>query len=304
MGGVTTYFHWDAFGNLVQENDTQNNSIAYYYDPSGNPVGFIRNGDVNQKYICHTNMRGDIVSITDGTDTIQAQYSYDPWGTPTSYTGTMTQPLRYAGYYYDEETGLYYLKSRYYSPATGRFTTKDGYGYVRYEDPKTLNLYVYCGNNPVNFNDPTGSSWVTDAVEGLVNWLDGLLGDAGDGVSEGGKALSDCYDSLPSIFGGLKYAFTETGQYLTSSQAITAYLQTGGTVILVCGGPAKEGLPFLSSELRFAATYVKGKTYVYAYEANMVAENVADMIDSGTPPSTPGGFIWETGSIIYNRLKR
>ncbi len=101
-------------------------------------------------------MRGDIVSITDGTDTIQAQYSYDPWGTPTSYMGTMTQPLRYAGYYLDEETGLYYLKSRYYSPEIGRFITEDGYGYIKYSNPQTLNLYGYCGNNPVNTTDPFG----------------------------------------------------------------------------------------------------------------------------------------------------
>lgn len=138
----------------------------------------------------------------------------------------------------------------------------------------------------------------------FFGWVCDLISAAGDGFSDGGQALGDCYNSLPQDFEGLRMAFTETGEYLTSSQAITAYLQTGGTVILVCGGPAKEGLSFLASELRFAATYVKGKTYVYAYEANMVAENVADMIDSGTPPSTPGGFIWETGSIIYNRLKR
>lgn len=66
------------------------------------------------------------------------------------------QPFRYAGYYYDDETGLYYLQSRYYSPILGRFLTKDDPSFIKYESPQTLNLYSYCGNNPVNFNDPTG----------------------------------------------------------------------------------------------------------------------------------------------------
>ena len=77
-------------------------------------------------------------------------YKYDPWGCPLNNPTNVLQPFRYAGYYYDEETGLYYLKSRYYSPTMGRFLTRDGYGYVNYGNPQTLNLYSYCRNNPVN----------------------------------------------------------------------------------------------------------------------------------------------------------
>ena len=77
-------------------------------------------------------------------------------------------PFRYRGYFYDEETGLYYLKTRYYDPETGRFITIDG---IEYLDPETingLNLYAYCGNNPVMNVDPTGTFFLTALLIGLI----------------------------------------------------------------------------------------------------------------------------------------
>ena len=154
VSGVTTNFVWDTFGNLVRET-TGGNFNIYSYDTNGNLIGFNKNSQ--NYYIYHTNLRGDIVTVTDYNNVIQAQYNYDPWGTQTSYTGTLTQPFRYAGYYFDSETGLYYCKGRYYSPTLGRFLTKDSYGYISQRNPQTLNLYSYCGNNPVNRVDPNGN---------------------------------------------------------------------------------------------------------------------------------------------------
>jgi RHS repeat-associated protein len=152
---LTTNFHWDTFGNLIRESDTSGQTTCfYYYSPNGNLVGLKKNG---QTYIIHNNQRGDVVSITDVNGNIVNQYHYDPWGNIISSSGTLSQPFRYAGYYFDEETGLYYLKSRYYSPTLGRFLTKDGIGYIRTSDPRTLNLYAYVGNDPVNKTDPNGN---------------------------------------------------------------------------------------------------------------------------------------------------
>lgn len=91
-------------------------------------------------------------------------------------------PFRYRSYFYDEETGLYYLKTRYYDPETGRFITIDG---IEYLDPETingLNLYAYCGNNPVMNVDPTGEIFFLFAL--LIGVVTGaLMGGVVGGVS-------------------------------------------------------------------------------------------------------------------------
>ncbi len=65
-------------------------------------------------------------------------------------------PLRYRGYYYDNETGLYYLQSRYYNPDIGRFISSDSFDYIDADEKFTINAYGYCANNPIAYSDPTG----------------------------------------------------------------------------------------------------------------------------------------------------
>ena len=86
-------------------------------------------------------------------------YTYDPWGAPMSVSGSMSatlgavNPLRYRGYVYDTETGLYYLNSRYYNPTWGRFVNADGAAVVAASPDKAnwdKNLFAYCDNDPVN----------------------------------------------------------------------------------------------------------------------------------------------------------
>ena len=100
------------------------------------------------------NLQGDVVALVDGTGTKVVEYSYDAWGKPTSKTGSLAatlgtvQPFRYRGYVFDEETGLYYLRSRYYRAVWGRFLNAD-----------TLiegNLFLYCANKPIAFVDSSG----------------------------------------------------------------------------------------------------------------------------------------------------
>ena len=68
-------------------------------------------------------------------------------------------PFRYRSYYFDEESGLYFLQTRYYDPETGRFISRDSIEYADPESINGLNLYAYCGNNPVMNIDPTGNAW-------------------------------------------------------------------------------------------------------------------------------------------------
>ena len=76
-------------------------------------------------------------------------------------------PIRYRGYYYDTETGLYYLETRYYDPQVGRFISSDNVDYLMPEQVMGLNLYAYCNNNPVMNVDPTGHwpQWLKNAVK-------------------------------------------------------------------------------------------------------------------------------------------
>ncbi len=102
------------------------------------------------------------MGIVDSNGTEVVKYSYDVWGLPMfategSMTGTLgkANPFRYRGYVYDEETGLYYLRSRYYNPEWGRFLNADALINI-YSLLFGLNVYVYCDNNPVCNRDEDG----------------------------------------------------------------------------------------------------------------------------------------------------
>ena len=85
-------------------------------------------------------------------------YEYDAWGNHTVSGSNTTlgnlNPFRYRGYYFDKETGLYYLKTRYYDSEVGRFISQDSIAYAEPQTVNGLNLYAYCGNNPVMYVDP------------------------------------------------------------------------------------------------------------------------------------------------------
>ena len=108
------------------------------------------------------NIQGDVIGLFNESGTRVVTYSYDAWGN-TSITCTSTytalshfNPFRYRGYVYDEETGLYYLQSRYYNPLTGRFISADSY-LVSGNHINGTNMFAYCLNNPVMYVDPRGT---------------------------------------------------------------------------------------------------------------------------------------------------
>ena len=108
------------------------------------------------------NAQGDVVAITNYSGEVVVEYTYDAWGNPLSCTGPLAatlgkkNPFRYRGYVYDEETGLYYLKSRYYNPRVGRFVCADS---LIASGLLGSNFFAYCGNNPIVRADPSGHDW-------------------------------------------------------------------------------------------------------------------------------------------------
>ena len=109
-----------------------------------------------ETYYYYYNAQGDVLGLFDKSGAKVVEYVYDSWWKMISTTGSKAStlgaanPFRYRGYYYDGESGLYYLNSRYYDPETGRFVNADG---VLGENQDLLgyNLFAYCSNNPVNY---------------------------------------------------------------------------------------------------------------------------------------------------------
>ena len=117
-------------------------------------------------YYYTKNAQGDVTGIVDSDLSTVVEYSYDAWGklltTTDSKADTIGKlnPFLYRGYYYDAETGLYYLNSRYYDAQMGRFLNTDGELNLGSSLTDT-DLFTYCGNNAVNRVDFTGHSWFT-----------------------------------------------------------------------------------------------------------------------------------------------
>ncbi|CAM5223544.1 hypothetical protein UACE39S_01036 [Ureibacillus acetophenoni] len=157
VDSMTYHYHYDG-SDLIRVTDNENKTVWAFTWNNGKVVSITNSA--GEEFEAITNYRGDVVQILDSTGETIANYEYDPWGNLLSEEPTDSriqgQPIRYAGYIYDIETKLYYLKARYYNPNNGQFISLDP---VRgdLDDPLTLNRYSYVSNNPVNFEDPTGT---------------------------------------------------------------------------------------------------------------------------------------------------
>ena len=121
-------------------------------------------------YYAKKDAQGNISALLDGNGAVVVKYVYTAYGeckvlnangaeiTDMTHIGNVN-PFRYRSYYYDVNTGLYYLKSRFYDPETGRFLNADAIRYLKPNNVNGLNLYAYCRNNPIMFCDPNGNSW-------------------------------------------------------------------------------------------------------------------------------------------------
>lgn len=164
-----TYQYQLAGDKVVSERCTNTDGSGVYtsrymYDSTGSIVSMIYNG-IEYYYV--KNGQGDVAGLIDGAGTMVVNYTYDSWGKLVSVTGDTTlgyrNPFRYRGYFMDDETGFYYLGSRYYDPEACRFISPDDMDTVS-ESLSSLdgkNLYAYCDNNPVKRVDIAGNFWVT-----------------------------------------------------------------------------------------------------------------------------------------------
>ena len=163
------YTYQYTAGKLIYETRGEK-SFHYYYDADGHLTAIkyrlTPTGSEYSYYVTH-NWRGDIVGIYSGSGVLTAKYEYDSWGNVVSIKNGSgaaiadqnnignLNPFRYRGYYYDAESGLYYLMTRYYDPVTHRFINADGYFHSG-KELLDVNMNAYCDNNPINSSDPTG----------------------------------------------------------------------------------------------------------------------------------------------------
>lgn len=114
-------------------------------------------GVSNDVHYYQYNGHGDVVQVASGTSgAVENRYDYDAFGEAILTVEATANEIRYSGEFYDEAAGLYYLRARYYDPVTARFTQEDTYrGDVM--DVRSLNLYAYCYNDPINYVDRAGT---------------------------------------------------------------------------------------------------------------------------------------------------
>ena len=187
---TTTYTYTTLSGKVMRQQwETRNSddtvyqamqSLEFVYDDGNQPFAMIYNdGSTTTLYYYVLNAQGDVIALLNANGTLAASYNYGAWGnysvhgadgkktTDATFIGHIN-PLRYRGYYYDRETRLYYLQSRYYDFANCRFINADTFATTDANGFLSANMFAYCENNPIMRTDEDGEIWhiVAGAVIG------------------------------------------------------------------------------------------------------------------------------------------
>ena len=160
VNGVATKY--TLHGKNIVHITSGTDELHFFYDAQNRPAMVVYNGAA---YAYVKSLQGDILAILDENGNTVVSYGYDAWGAPLWCTGELAetlgkvQPFRYRGYAFDEETGLYYLRSRYYNPQIERFVTPDNTFFLTCDiaNPIATNLFGYCNNNPSTSSDNDGT---------------------------------------------------------------------------------------------------------------------------------------------------
>ena len=230
--------------------------VFFFYDESGNAYAMEYEGDM---YYYLRNGQNDVIGIIDDIGAVVARYTYDPWGKPLTVKDgngvdiaanathvANVNPFRYRGYFYDTETGFYYLQTRYYDPVTGRFINAEPNLYDGAFDFNSriigFNAYAYCANNPVMYADPNGEFLLTALIVGAF---------AGAAISGAVSAVSQYVNTgeidwkvvgVNALFGAASGALATTGIGFAASVAANAAI--GGATYVAEQAVKGEKLSF------------------------------------------------------------
>ena len=244
-------------------------------------------------YYYHRNLQGDVIAIYDANGEKQVEYAYDAWGNCEIVYGENSNlaslnPIRYRGYYYDTETGLYYLNARYYSPEWRRFISPDAAEYIDPETPNGLNLYAYCYNDPVNYADPSGHFIISSSVLVVTAFIGAALG-----------AVSG------AVYGGLTAA--ANGQNIWAGVGLGlltgAIMGTGAGVASLFIAPiiAGEGVVFSVAGATLAVS--AGSSVAIGFGVAFATGAVGGIISDMHTQRLKDGEISDWGSVVISALQ-
>ena len=198
VNGIETKYYLEGSSIIFED---RNGNMIYYIYNGDELLGFIYNSNT---YYYHKNIFGDIIGILDSNYNEVVTYTYNSWGLLTNKTDTTTinlstiNPFRYRSYYYDEETNLYYLNSRYYNPEWGRFVNAD-FILIANKDIISGNLYQYASNDFVNNTDKSGKN-ISDVFEIFGNTLKKyssfFIGGVGVATADGPLPFGDTISAI------------------------------------------------------------------------------------------------------------
>ena len=253
VNGVATKY--TLHGKNVVHMTSGADELHFFYDAQNRPAVVVYNGTA---YAYVKSLQGDIVAILDENGNAVVSYGYDAWGAPLWCTGELAetlgkvQPFRYRGYVFDEETGLFYLRSRYYNPGWGRFVNADAEIAVEAKlwDAK---LFLYCANNPVRYTDDGGNSF----------W--DVLADCGKALLVAAVVVAVVAVVIAATGGGGGFALAAAGGEIISGAAVADAAMTTA----VAAGATGASLMFAS---KLGKEYEDGN-YSNHTKLNNVSEN-------------------------------
>ena len=296
INSVSHSYVWQ--GSKLAADITDAYALYFHYDSSGEVIGFTRTANgADTEYFYVKNLQGDILKVITATGTEAATYTYDAWGKLLTSSGDMADvnPLRYRGYYYDVETGLYYLQSRYYDPGTCRFINPDAFATTDADGILSANMFAYCENNPVRNTDITGAIGVGTLIRAATGAVTSLI----SGIAAGDRGV----ELLVDVGVGALASALNTPLASAAVAAYDAYkcyrdgVSIEGCVIVfvsefaasfVSGGSFKNGFfgKGIWDELGKAA-FDLSIGFAVNFTASQVSTNVAENLYM--TESTPGG---------------
>ncbi len=316
---VSRQINYFWVGNTLRSEWAEDGSyeIVYVYDASGRICGFSlsQNGGSGELYDYVRNAQGDVTHIVNKYGAIVAAYTYDTWGklesikngsgvditNNTSSIGYIN-PIRYRGYYYDNETGFYYLQSRYYDPATGRFLNAD-YRLNIEDGSLGTNLYCYCGNDPISGYDPEGTWDWGKFVNGLI-----MVGTAAVCIASVALSVASCGTLTPlmtvvagvTVAAAVAYAFEGVSEIVEAGTGYNYIRET----IFNGNEEAYEASKVVLSGIMQIGTAVMGMGACFIAGTLVATEAGLDAIENIAAGDSVYAYDEESGDVALKQVVR